>query len=204
MLFHDWETDLRPIPQILQEWRANHGWTRAQTAEALRVHPAALNAWFDGSRLPGHESAIRRLMTLIDRRWKSRATPGIELTGSPAQIARAEKIRLAATQHWDEWIEWYADHSEPNWRAEGDRLKLVTDAAAGINSASAWINGGPNPGTVLWLGDPDLFDSIRSHLGMGHTEFVFWARRLVERTPAQRTADTRESGKRRLDSTDDE
>lgn len=69
----DWEADPRPFSVVIKAWRDQHGWSRSRCAAELRAHPAALDAWFDGSRAPGQEKSIRRLMVLIDREGENGA-----------------------------------------------------------------------------------------------------------------------------------
>lgn len=60
---HNWETDPRPLSEILKAWRPEM--TRAQKADALRIPLNTFNRMCDG-RPADREETIRRLMTLAD------------------------------------------------------------------------------------------------------------------------------------------
>lgn len=62
----DWTSDPRPITACLNEWRATHGWTWAQTAERIGQKLSAVQQWGKG-REPANTMPTRIIMTLVDR-----------------------------------------------------------------------------------------------------------------------------------------
>lgn len=65
---HDWETDPRPITELLPAWETAHGWSGAEAARQLRVPYLTYRDWRTGRRRPSPEGPIRRLMTLAEDR----------------------------------------------------------------------------------------------------------------------------------------
>jgi hypothetical protein len=66
-MMHDWETDPRPIAELLPAWEASHGWSSAEAARQVGAPYLTYRRWRDGNRKPSPELMLRRLMTLIDR-----------------------------------------------------------------------------------------------------------------------------------------
>lgn len=62
---HDWEADPRPYDACLKDWRARHGWTWQQAADALREPLSTVQLHAKG-RYPADTQQRRRLMTLTD------------------------------------------------------------------------------------------------------------------------------------------
>ncbi len=79
----DWETDPRPLSEVLKSWHSRPGWSRERAASELRVPRPSYNGWCVG-RIPQHEAMIRRMMTLIDR--------SLNLMGAPAVSREAHEI----------------------------------------------------------------------------------------------------------------
>lgn len=63
---HDWRTDPRPIHACLNEWRAAHGWTWAQTSDAIGQRLETVQQWGKAGREPSNTRPTRIIMTLID------------------------------------------------------------------------------------------------------------------------------------------
>lgn len=63
----DWLADPRPIPELLPEWEAAHGWSSAEAARQVGAPYATYRDWRDGRRKPSPEAMLRRMMTLIDQ-----------------------------------------------------------------------------------------------------------------------------------------
>lgn len=75
----NWETDPREFCDVLESWRAAHGWSDAELARELRQPYNSVRAWLrrtpgQGSKLkprprrvPKLEALIRRLMAEIDK-----------------------------------------------------------------------------------------------------------------------------------------
>jgi DNA-binding transcriptional regulator YiaG len=62
---HDWEADPRPVPDILPEWEASHGWSSAEAARRVGAPYLTYRQWRDGRHKP--PAMLRRLMVLTDR-----------------------------------------------------------------------------------------------------------------------------------------
>ena len=66
----DWTTDPRPIPELLPEWEAQHGWPSMEAARQIGAPYLTYRNWRDGRRKPSPETMLRKMMVLLDRAEK--------------------------------------------------------------------------------------------------------------------------------------
>lgn len=64
----DWETDDRPLSQVLKSWHSGTGRTRDEAAADLRVPRSTYDGWCAG-RSAALEGTIRRMLVLLDESY---------------------------------------------------------------------------------------------------------------------------------------